>query len=72
MSESYLDAKGGSGVCQAIINVMAPHDFYGELFLGTGVVFKKKAPAKSNLVIDKSQTMIDNFDYALPTKKICG
>lgn len=72
MSESYLGAKGGSGVYQAIINVMAPHDFYGELFLGTGVVFKKKAPAKSNLVMDKSQTMIDSFDYAVPTKKICG
>ena len=38
--ESYLGAKGGSGVYQAIINVMAPHEFYGELFLGTGVIFK--------------------------------
>mgnify|MGYP003657466093 CR=1 FL=1 len=61
--ESYLGAKGGSGVYQAIINVMAPHELYGELFLGTGVIFKKKAPAKYNVVIDKSQTMLDKFNY---------
>lgn len=71
-NESYLGAKGGSGVYQAIINVMAPHEFYGELFLGTGVVFKKKAPAKYNVVIDKSQTMLDKFNYVVPENKICG
>lgn len=70
--ESYLGAKGGSGVYQAIINVMAPHDFYGELFLGTGVIFKKKAQAKHNVVIDKSQTMLDKFNYVVPENKICG
>ena len=67
---SYLGAKGGSGVHQAIINVMPPHELFGELFGGTGVITKKKAPAMRSIFMDKSQCMIDAFDYA--ADKNCG
>jgi site-specific DNA-adenine methylase len=63
MKESYLGAKGGSGVHQVINNLMPPHDTYGEMFLGTGVIMKTKAPAQYNIGIDKSQKMLDKFDY---------
>ncbi len=60
----YLGAKGGSGVYQAIINVMPPHDTYIEAFLGTGVVMKNKAPAMRNIGVDLNPGCVDGFDYA--------
>lgn len=71
VSENYLGAKGGSGVHQAIINLMPPHITYIEAFLGTGVIMKKKAPAPYNIGIDKSASMIDKFNYAAD-ELICG
>jgi len=62
--ESYLGAKSGSGVYQAIINLFPPHEIFTELFLGTGAIMKKKAPAQYNIGIDKNVSMIDKFDYA--------
>lgn len=62
--KGYLGAKGGSGVYQAIINLIPPHDTYIELFLGTGVVMKKKAPAQRSIGVDSNKQVIDNFDYA--------
>jgi DNA adenine methylase len=63
MKESYLGAKNGSGVYQTIINLIPPHETYIECFLGTGAIMKNKAPALYNIGIDKSQTMLDKFDY---------
>lgn len=68
---NYLGAKSGSGVYQAIINLMPPHEIYIETFLGTGAIMKKKAPAQYNIGIDKSVSMIDKFDYAAD-ELICG
>ncbi|WP_151173466.1 DNA adenine methylase [Pseudoalteromonas ruthenica] len=69
--KSYLGAKGGSGVYQAIINLMPPHETYIEGFLGTGAIFKKKAPAEYNIVIDKSPCMVGQFVYP-GAEKITG
>lgn len=63
MSESYLGAKGGSGVYQAIINLMPPHETYIEAFRGTATIYSKKAPAQKSILIDKSQTAIDKYSY---------
>ena len=60
---SYLGAKNGSGVYQAIINLMPPHDTYIEPFLGTGAVMRRKAPAARSIGLDKNQSCIDNFDF---------
>lgn len=62
--ENYLGAKSGSGVYQAIINLMPPHDTYIEGFLGTGAVMKRKAPAQRSIGIDLNKICIDAFDYA--------
>ncbi len=69
--ESYLGAKGGSGVYQAIINLMPPHETYIEAFLGTGEIMKRKAPALYNIGIDLNQSMIDKFDYARVDELLC-
>lgn len=63
-SDSYLGAKSGSGVYQAIINLMPPHETYIEAFLGTGAVMQRKAPAQRNIGLDLSKACIDGFDYA--------
>lgn len=61
---SYLGAKGASGVHQAIINVMPPHTVFCELFGGTGVITRKKAPSIHTIFMDKAKKMIDEFNYA--------
>ena len=61
--ESYLGSKNGSGVYQAIINLIPPHDTYIEAFLGTGAILRKKAPAFRSIGIEIDQTVIDRYDY---------
>lgn len=63
--KSYLGAKNGSGVYQAIINLMPPHDTYIEPFLGTGAVMRRKAPAARSIGLDKNQSCIDSFDFTV-------
>lgn len=49
---SYPGAKDGSGVHQAIINQMPPHNTYVEPFLGSGAVMRWKRPARVNVGCD--------------------
>lgn len=62
--KNYLGAKNGSGVYQAIINLMPPHHTYIEPFLGTGAVMRRKAPAARSIGIDKNKKCIDGFDFS--------
>lgn len=59
--KNYLGSKNGSGVSEAIINLMPPHELYIEPFLGTGAVMKKKAPASRSIGIDKDLVCISSF-----------
>lgn len=59
--KNYLGAKSGSGVFQAIINLIPPHDTYIELFLGTGAVLSKKEKSQREIGIDLNQLCIDDF-----------
>lgn len=63
-AKSYLGAKNGSGVYQAIINLIPPHQTYVEAFLGTGAIMRRKAPAQSNIGIEINQSVIDKFNHA--------
>ena len=60
--DNYLGNKSASGAYQAIINVMPPHETYIEGFLGTGAIFKRKAPAKRDIGIDLYKPCIDEFN----------
>ncbi len=56
---SYPGAKAGSGVYQAIINQMPPHDVYVEPFLGSGAVMRRKRPARVNIGCDLDERVTD-------------
>ncbi len=62
----YLGAKSGSGVYQAIINLMPPHKTYVEAFLGSGAIMKAKAPAEFNIGLDKNRAAIMAFSSDNP------
>lgn len=51
-SRGYLGAKSGSGVYQAIIAQMPPHDTYIETHLGTGAVMRAKPPAARSIGVE--------------------
>lgn len=55
---SYLGAKTGSGVYQAIIALMRPHDTYLEPFVGSGAILTRKGPAALSIVLDKDPAAI--------------
>lgn len=61
--DNYLGAKNGSGVYQAIINLIPPHDTYVECFLGTGAIMKRKAPALRNIGLDLNKKCVDKCNY---------
>lgn len=55
----YLGAKSGSGIYQAIIGLMPPHDTYIEPFAGSGVILARKAPAARSIILDKDPAAIE-------------
>lgn len=61
--ESYLGKKNVSGVYQAIINLIPPHETFIDCFLGTGAILKRKAPALRDIGIDLYKPCIDGFNY---------
>lgn len=69
-TQSYLGAKGGSGVYQAIINLMPPHEIYVEAFLGTGEIMRRKAPALKNIGLEINPCTIDRFNCARSKSEI--
>jgi site-specific DNA-adenine methylase len=60
---SYLGSKAASGVYQAIIANMSPHDVYIEAFLGSGVVMRRKPAAQRSIGIDLDETLLDASAY---------
>lgn len=48
----YLGAKSGSGVYQAIVAQMPPHDTYIETHLGSGAVMRAKPPAARSIGVE--------------------
>jgi hypothetical protein len=58
---SYPGGKNGSGVYQAIINRMPPHEVYIEPFLGGGAILRLKRPAALNIGLDLDEQVIDGW-----------
>ena len=69
---SYLGSKATSGLCQAIIAMMPPHDTYIETHLGGGAIMKRKPPALRNIGIDLDPEAIADFECNYPVKLING
>lgn len=69
---SYLGAKSGSGVYQAIISQMPPHDVYIETHLGSGAIMRRKAPAARNIGIDLDEDVIQAYEAPYPIELYHG
>ena len=67
---AYFGSKATSGLCQAIIAMMPPHNTYIESHLGGGAIMKRKAPALRNIGIDLDPEAIDDFECTYPVKLI--
>jgi site-specific DNA-adenine methylase len=63
---NYPGGKNGSGVYQAIINLMPPHLTYIEPFLGSGAIMRLKKPAWSSIGIDIDAAVIKRFTVPIP------
>jgi DNA adenine methylase len=60
---NYPGSKGGNGVWQTIINYIPPHKIYWELFLGTGEIIRRKAPAEQNFGVEINSSIIKKVDW---------
>jgi len=69
---SYFGSKATSGLCQAIIAMMPPHDVYIETHLGGGAIMKRKAPAVHNVGIDLNRRAIEKFECDYSVQLIHG
>ena len=68
----YFGSKATSGLCQAIIAMMPPHDTYIETHLGGGAIMKRKPPALHNIGIDLDPQALAEFDCDYPVQRIHG
>jgi DNA adenine methylase len=69
---NYFGSKATSGLCQAIIALMPPHDTYIETHLGGGAIMKRKPPALRNIGIDLNARALQRFDCHYPVEKVHG
>ena len=69
---SYFGSKATSGLCQAIIALMPPHDTYIETHLGGGAIMKRKPPALHNIGIDLNARALARFHCNYPVEKHHG
>lgn len=62
----YLGSKAGSGVWQAIVALMPPHETYVELFAGSGAVLLRKPPAAVSFAVDLDRPSLRSIRAADP------
>ena len=68
----YFGSKATSGLCQAIIAMMPPHDTYVETHLGGGAIMRRKPPALRNIGIDLNGRALERFQCDYPVELIHG
>ncbi len=68
----YFGSKATSGLCQAIIALMPPHETYIETHLGGGAIMKRKPPALNNIGIDLDPQALADFECDYPMQRIHG
>jgi len=69
---NYFGSKATSGLYQAIIALMPPHDTYIETHLGGGAIMKRKPPAMRNIAIDLDPDPLSQFKCHYPVEKVHG
>lgn len=69
---NYFGSKATSGLCQAIIALMPPHDTYIETHLGGGAIMKRKPAALRNIGIDLNGRTLAKFNGPYPVELVQG
>jgi hypothetical protein len=69
---SYFGSKATSGLCQAIIALMPPHDTYIETHLGGGAIMQRKPPALRSIGIERNARVLERFQCDYPVERIHG
>ncbi len=69
---SYFGSKATSGLCQAIIGLMPPHDTYIETHLGGGAIMKRKPPSQTSIGIDRNAKALSSFESSTSVKLVHG
>jgi DNA adenine methylase len=69
---AYFGSKATSGLCQAIIALMPPHEIYIESHLGGGAIMKRKLPALRNIGVERNQRVLDRFQCDYPVELVHG
>lgn len=69
---AYFGSKATSGLCQAIIALMPPHDTYIETHLGGGAIMKRKPAALRNIGIDLDERALGEFACDYPVQLVQG
>ncbi len=69
---AYFGSKATSGLCQAIIALMPPHDTYIETHLGGGAIMQRKPPALRNIGIDRNERALARFQCEYPVELVHG
>jgi len=65
---AWFGSKAATGLCQAIIASMPPHDVYIECFLGGGAILKRKPAAMRTIGIDVDPRAIGTFSCPYPVE----
>ena len=68
----YFGSKATSGLCQALISAMPPHDVYLETHLGGGAIMRRKPPALRNIGIDLDARVLESFRCDYPVELVHG
>ncbi|MEA3643604.1 MAG: DNA methylase [Lamprobacter sp.] len=69
---SDFGSKATSGLCQAIIALMPPHDTYIETHLGGGAIMQRKPPALRNIGIERHARVLEQFRCDYPVERVHG
>lgn len=67
----YLGAKSNSGLFQAIVALMPPHDTYAEIFAGSAVILARKQLAARSIVLDLDPRQVAQLQ-AGPLAQLAG
>jgi DNA adenine methylase len=66
----YFGSKATSGLSQAIIALMPPHEVYIETHLGGGAIMQRKHPSLKSIGIDIDSRPLKEFECSYPVELI--
>jgi DNA adenine methylase len=69
---AHFGSKATSGLCQAIIALMPPHDTYIESHLGGGAIMRRKPAALRNIGIELNRRTLERFRCDYPVELVQG